>query len=238
MSRSAQGGALAVARAYHDAWQRRDYQAAWQFLGDDLVVDVPVNSYDSKTAFAAAAERTREMAAAVTPIAEFGNHGEAVLLYDMTLPIGDLRIAEYFRVHGGRITGITHIHDTAALRDAQDREVTDGITMAAVTPDQRYEELVQAFLRRPGVTQQGRGFGSSALKVGGKMFATLSVSGAFVVKLPRQRVAALVAAGHGRPFQPGPGRVMKQWLEVSPESGRNWASLAEEALAFVGGVPK
>ena len=110
--------ALAVARAYHDAWRRRDYQAAWKLLSDGLTVDVPINSYDSKAAFAAAAQRTREMAAAVTPIAEFGTDGEAVLLYDLTLPIGDLRIAEYVAVRGGRITKITHIHDTAALRTA------------------------------------------------------------------------------------------------------------------------
>jgi len=111
-------GALAVARGYHDAWQRRDYQAAWQLLSDDLAIEVPVNSYDSKAAFAEAAQRTREMAAAVRPLAEFGNDAEAVLLYDLALPIGDLRIAEYFRVSGGRITQITHIHDTAALRAA------------------------------------------------------------------------------------------------------------------------
>lgn len=66
------------------------------------------------------------------------------------------------------------------------------------------------------------------------MFATLSSSGAFVVKLPRQRVDALVAAGHGRPFEPGPGRVMKEWLELSAASGQDSASLAEEALTFVG----
>jgi ketosteroid isomerase-like protein len=111
-------GALAVARGYHDAWQRRDYQVAWQLLSDDLTVEVPVNSYDSKATFAEAAQRTREMAAAVTPLAEFGNDGEAVLIYDLTLPIGDLRIAEYFHVRDGRITAITHIHDTAALRAA------------------------------------------------------------------------------------------------------------------------
>lgn|SRR3974390_2012591 len=110
-------GALAVARGYHDAWQRRDYQAAWQLLSDDLTVEVPINSYHCKAAFAEAAQRTRQMAAAVRPLAEFGNDAEAVL-YDLRLPIGDLRIAEYFRVSGGRITQITHIHDTAALRAA------------------------------------------------------------------------------------------------------------------------
>ena len=110
--------------------------------------------------------------------------------------------------------------------------------MAAVTPDQRYREIVATFLQRPGVTRQGRGFGSSALKIHGKMFATLSPGGAFIVKLPRQRVDALAAAGHGRPFEPGPGRVMKEWLELSAASGQEWASLAEEALAFAASPPR
>jgi hypothetical protein len=70
------------------------------------------------------------------------------------------------------------------------------------------------------------------------MFATLSPAGAFVVKLPRQRVDALVAGGQGRPFEPGPGRVMTQWLDLHAASGQDWTSLAEEALAFVGGAPK
>ena len=57
--------------------------------------------------------------------------------------------------------------------------------MAAMTPGERYAQLVRAFLRRPGITQEGRGFGSAALKVHGKMFATLCPVGTLVVKLPR-----------------------------------------------------
>lgn len=110
--------------------------------------------------------------------------------------------------------------------------------MAASTPGQRYAQIVQEFVRRPGITQQGRGFGSAALKIRGKMFATLSPAGAFVVKLPRQRVDALVADGQGRPFEPGPGRVMTEWLELRPASGQDWTSPAGEALAFAGGAPK
>jgi hypothetical protein len=110
--------------------------------------------------------------------------------------------------------------------------------MAAMTPDRRYAQVVRAFLRRPGVTQQGRGFGSAALRIRGKMFATLSPAGAFVVKLPRQRVDALVADGQGRPFEPGPGRVMTEWLELHAASDQDWTLLAEEALTFVGGAPK
>jgi hypothetical protein len=112
-----------------------------------------------------------------------------------------------------------------------------GITMTARTPGQRYAQMAEVFLQRPGVTRQGRGFGSAALKVRGKMFVTLSPAGALVVKLPRQRVDALVAAGQGRPFEPGPGRVMAQWLELRAASGQDWMSLAEEALAFVAGAP-
>jgi hypothetical protein len=118
VSGSADTSALAVARAYHDAWQRRDYEAAWRLLDEDLTVEVPINSYPSKATFAEAAQRTREMAVAVTPIAEFGRGREAVLIYDMTLPIGHLRIAEYFAVSDSRIARIMHIHDTAALRAA------------------------------------------------------------------------------------------------------------------------
>jgi hypothetical protein len=67
--------------------------------------------------------------------------------------------------------------------------------MAATTPGERYAQMVRAFLPRPGITQKGRGFGSAALKVRGKMFAALSPAGTLVVKLPRQRVPALTEAG-------------------------------------------
>jgi len=110
--------------------------------------------------------------------------------------------------------------------------------MAGDTPDQRYAQIVRTFLQRPGITQQGRGFGAAALKVRGKMFATLTPAGTFVVKLPRHRVDALAADGQGRPFEPGPGRVMTQWLELHAASGQDWMPLAEEALAYVGGTPR
>lgn len=111
--------ALTVARAYHLAWERGEFEAAEQLLADDLVVEVPINSYDSKTSFMTAARMTREMATKVTTFADFGGERDALLLYDMQLPIGPLRIAEYFEVsEGGLIQRIVHVHDTAALRAA------------------------------------------------------------------------------------------------------------------------
>src|SRR5215471_18625769 len=103
-----------------------------------------------------------------------------------------------------------------------------------MTVEDSYAELVGAFLGRPEVSQEGTGFGSSALRVRGRIFAMLSSSGAFVVKLPRRRVDELVAAGDGDRFDPGHGRIMKEWLALRPGSALDWVALADEALAFVG----
>lgn len=93
--------------------------------------------------------------------------------------------------------------------------------------------VVEAFLGKPGVTPpMGRGFGSSGLRLHGKIFAMLASKGAFVVKLPRQRVDELIASGNGEYFGTGHGRVMKEWLSVAPLSDLDWLPLAEEAMAF------
>ncbi|HYK99062.1 MAG TPA: hypothetical protein VEU77_11795 [Candidatus Acidoferrales bacterium] len=63
----------------------------------------------------------------------------------------------------------------------------------------------------------------------------LSSTGAFVVKLPKDRVLALVASRDGKPFEPRPGRAMKEWLAIAPRSKYDWIALAEEARHFVAG---
>jgi hypothetical protein len=69
------------------------------------------------------------------------------------------------------------------------------------------------------------------LKANGKLFA-LFTQGTLVVKLPTQRVAELVAAGVGKHFDPGHGRLMKDWLAVvSPRA--SWIALAKEAYEIV-----
>lgn len=102
-----------------------------------------------------------------------------------------------------------------------------------MSSDQRYADLVRALTGRPGVSQEGKGFGSSALKVGGRIFAMLNSRGEFIVKLPRARVDSMVASGDGDRFDPGHGRLMKEWLAVRQGSGLDWFSLADEAMAFV-----
>lgn len=53
------------------------------------------------------------------------------------------------------------------------------------------------------------------------------------MKLPKERVAELVASRIGKPFNPGHGRLMKQWLAVTSAEA-SWVDLTREAFAFVG----
>ncbi len=99
----------------------------------------------------------------------------------------------------------------------------------------RYVAVVQTLSRegRVRLGSGGRGFGASALQVDGRIFAMLSSRGEYVVKLPRARVDELVAAGVGQRFDPGHGRLMKEWLALDPAADQDWVALAREALAFV-----
>lgn len=104
----------------------------------------------------------------------------------------------------------------------------------SLTPEERFALIVEALLGEPDVAPPfGTGFGASGLKVRGKIFAMLSSKGEFVVKLPKPRVDALIAVGDGERFDPGHGRLMKEWVAVEPTSDAQWLPLAREAMAFV-----
>ncbi|MEW6684334.1 MAG: TfoX/Sxy family protein [Nitrospirota bacterium] len=106
-----------------------------------------------------------------------------------------------------------------------------GSATTPAAPDARFESLREALLRDDSVTP-AKMFGSQGLKVRGKVFAML-VKGRLVVKLPRERVEALVESGRATPFDPGHGHLMKEWAAVEPDTEGAWTSLAEEAKAFV-----
>jgi hypothetical protein len=102
----------------------------------------------------------------------------------------------------------------------------------------RFAAVVEAFAGKARVSrEQRKGFGSGALKVKGEIFAMMSSKGKFVVKLPKARVDELVSGDKGQRFDPGGGRVMKEWFEVE-DAKMDWVGLAEEACAFVGKAKK
>lgn len=97
---------------------------------------------------------------------------------------------------------------------------------------ERFERLRARFLPDPEVSE-GTGFGSSGgLRVRGKIFAIFGER-ELTMKLPRTRVDELVEAGHGRHFDPGHGRLMREWVTVPPRHAGEWEALADEALRFV-----
>src|SRR2546425_7949735 len=110
---------------------------------------------------------------------------------------------------------------------------TSGRVASEVDP--YFAAVVDAFARYRDVTRGGKGFGSTGLKVNGKLFALMSSKGRFVAKLPRRRVDALVSSGRAEYFDPGHGRLMKEWVAVD-RRGASWVDLAREAYRFLKGT--
>ena len=108
--------------------------------------------------------------------------------------------------------------------------------MSETPSEERFAVIVNVLLHYPNVTfgsSDKKSFGSSALKIHGKIFAMINSKGKFVIKLPRLRVDKFVAIGEGERFDPGHGRLMKEWLALGSESELDWLVLAKEAMDFV-----
>jgi hypothetical protein len=104
-------------------------------------------------------------------------------------------------------------------------------------PERAFERVAAAFAKDPRVTRgskSGRNFGSTGLKVDGKLFALVSSRSQFVVKLPKAKVAELVKDPKFEYFDPGHGRLMKEWVATGVVNA-GWTALAREARRFVGG---
>ena len=102
--------------------------------------------------------------------------------------------------------------------------------------ERAFQKLVKTLTRSDATIEAPqptrRAFGSNALKVDGKIFAML-VRGSLVLKLPKARVAELIGAGIGGPFDAGKGKPMKEWVTILAVPAK-WAALAREARRFVG----
>ncbi len=96
--------------------------------------------------------------------------------------------------------------------------------------DPRFQPVVNAFAAYRDVGG-GKMISSYGLKVNGKIFAMFGRR-QFVTKLPRERVEALVSVGDGKRFDPGHGRLMKEWFVVG-DGKADWVELAKEAYDFV-----
>ena len=102
-----------------DAWTTKDFASAAALLADNLVVEVPINSYPTSESFAAALTGFGSTVSKVDLLAAMSDGNQAMLLYDLYAEgLGSLRVAERFTVDAGKITRIRQVHDTAVVRAA------------------------------------------------------------------------------------------------------------------------
>jgi hypothetical protein len=104
-----------------------------------------------------------------------------------------------------------------------------------LTGEELFWELVEPMYADPGV-QRSTMMGLPCVRLDGRFFASHDRrTGALLVKLPRDRVDRLVAAGAGEPFAPA-GRAFREWVAI-PESDRErWRRLLIEARDHAAGA--
>jgi TfoX/Sxy family transcriptional regulator of competence genes len=101
-----------------------------------------------------------------------------------------------------------------------------------VTAQALFDEVSERLLAEDAALERTRMMGSEGLKTGRKFFAMVS-KGELVVKLPRERVDELVEAGAGHRFDPGHGRLMKEWVALRPADEETCTAYVTEARRFV-----
>ena len=95
-----------------------------------------------------------------------------------------------------------------------------------MTADEVWSKVKEYFLKLPEVQKQGE-----SLKTRKKMFAMFS-KGNYVLKLPKERVEELIRSDEGLPYDPGNGRIMKEWVIIPVEHSDKWINYASEAKEF------
>jgi hypothetical protein len=95
-----------------------------------------------------------------------------------------------------------------------------------------FDDVAERMLAEDPSLERAKMMNAFGLKTRGKFFAMVQ-KGELVVKLPRARVDELVAARKGRRFDPGHGRLMKEWVTLRPPDKAACRTYIVEAHSFV-----
>lgn len=99
--------------------------------------------------------------------------------------------------------------------------------------DALFWDLAATLLEEEGI-EKSTMMGYPCLRKDGNFFASVEPkSGHLIVKLPADRVLALIEEGTGNEFAPN-GRRFKEWVLIHGRDSNKWANLMDEAMAFVG----
>lgn len=100
-------------------------------------------------------------------------------------------------------------------------------------PEDRFWDIAEPLLLTREAVTRSTMMGFPCLRVHGGFFAAYDRKrGHLVVKLPADRVVALVQGGGAVPFAPA-GRTFREWAAIPASDGDRWPGLLDDALAFV-----
>lgn len=103
-----------------------------------------------------------------------------------------------------------------------------------IAPEELFWQLAADLQREDPRLQEGTIMKGRCLRVGKEFLALVDYKGSgLVVKLPRERVAALIATGVGKPFGPA-GKIFGEWVAVPTPDRSQWRALLREGIAYVG----
>lgn len=94
-----------------------------------------------------------------------------------------------------------------------------------------FAPISKEFLKERDVAEK-KMFGTTALTVKGKVFV-FPWKGRVVFKLPIERVEEIIASKKGVYFDPGHGRISKEWVAITPRTESECINIAKEAKNFV-----
>ena len=98
--------------------------------------------------------------------------------------------------------------------------------------DALFWDVAQPLLAE-GRVDEGELMRSRCIRVGKEFLAMPEYrTGDLVVKLPKQRVAALIEAGEGLAFAPAK-KIFSEWVQIPGRDEALWLSLLDEAYEFV-----
>jgi len=106
------------------------------------------------------------------------------------------------------------------------------MTQSEDVDDALFWDVAQALLVE-GKVDEGELMRSRCIRVGKEFLAMPEYrTGDLVVKLPKQRVAALIESGEGLSFAPAK-KVFSEWVQIPGRDEALWTTLLDEGFEFV-----
>ncbi len=109
----------AIARAFTEAWTSHDMVAAASYLADDVTFDGPINHSRGKQEYLAGLSAFAQHASGLKIIAVLGDAEQAMMMYELTGPLGPATYVERLTFRDGKIQTDRLVFDSYPMRQGQ-----------------------------------------------------------------------------------------------------------------------